>query len=143
MEEFNYEEWRRNKELEKICSHEQYAVEVTETTNGNPLRRFICTHCKRKDASLQLGTNDVDRKIPSVKHPGKTLQEIFETDAPYLHWVAVKSKMSQMDRYACARILLRKPYFLPLDGEVISKDDLYIVSVRAAIKFIRDNGGEI
>ena len=143
MNEFNYEEWKKNKELEKTCSHEAYQVEVTETVNGNPLRRFTCTYCKKKEASLQLGTNDVDRKIASVKHPGKTLQEIFEVDAPYLHWVATKSKMSQMDRYACARILLKKPYFLPKDGDVISKEDLYVVSVRDAIKFIRDNGGKI
>jgi hypothetical protein len=143
MNEFNYEEWRKNKELEATCSHEQYRVELTETTNGNPLRRFYCTYCNKKEPSLQLATSDVNRVIASVKHPGKTLQEIADVDTPYLYWVAVKSKMPQMDRYACARILAKKPYVVPEGDAIIPRGDLYYEYVMVARNFIRDNGGEI
>lgn len=143
MEEFNLEEWRKNKKLEATCSHEQYRVELTETTNGNPLRRFYCTYCNKKEPSLQLATSDVNRVVASVKHTGKTLKEIADIDTPYLYWVAIKSKMPQMDRYACARILANKPYVVPDGGAIIPRSELYYEYVMVARNFIRDNGGEI
>lgn len=141
MNEFNIEEWRRNKKLEATCSHEQYRVELTETTNGNALRRFHCTYCNKKESSLQLATSDVDRVIASVKHQSKPLGEIVKIDAPYLYWVAVRSKMTQMDRYACARILAKKPYVVPDDGAIVPSSEMYYEYVMVARNFITDNGG--
>lgn len=143
MVEFNLEEWRKQKKKQETCTHEQYLVELTETSNGNPLRRFHCVRCKKKESSMQLATSDIARVIASVKHNGKNLQEIAEIDAPYLYWVAVKSKMPQMDRYACARILTKNPYTVPDGGAIINRSELYYEYVKIARKFIRDNGGEI
>lgn len=143
MGEFNIEEWRKYKKLQESCTHEYYRVELTETTNGNPLRRFQCIRCHFRKPSLQLATNDVDRVIASVKHPGKTLQEIYEIDAKYLYWVAVKSKMPQMDRYACARIIAGKPYMVPDGDAVIPCSNLYDMYVKIARDFIKENGGAI
>lgn len=143
MSEFNIDEWREYKKLQESCAHEYYVVELTKTTNGNPLRRFKCEHCHIKEPSLQLATSDVDRIIASKKHNGKTLQEIYEIDAPYLYWVAVKSKMPQMDRFACARILAKKPYTVPEEGALIPRDDMYRVYVETAREFIIANGGNL
>jgi hypothetical protein len=143
MQEFNLEEWRRKKAIQEKCSHTHYFVELTETTNGNPLRRFYCVACEKKEPSVQINVSDLDRKIASVKHNGKTLKEIKETDARYLFWVAVKSKMPQVDRYACARVFMGRPYTVPDHGAVIPKSEVYHEYVKLARDFINSNGGRI
>lgn len=99
--------------------------------------------CEESFVSLQMNVNDNDRKISSMKHPEKTLARIKEIDAPYLFWVAVKSKMDQPDRYACARVFIGSPYFIPVDGTIIAYDDLYQHFVKKAVDFIKENGGSL
>jgi hypothetical protein len=141
MNDFDIVEWRKKKKIQDACEHAQYRVELTETTNGNPLRRFQCVSCEKKHISMQLTVSDVDRKVSSVRHGGKTLQEISTKDLPYLYWVAVKSKMPQIDRYACARICAGKPYTVPEKDSIISKDELYTNYITIAREFITSNGG--
>jgi hypothetical protein len=143
MLEFNLEEWKKKKKIQEACAHTHYRVELTETTNGNPLRRFYCVECDKKDISMQLNISDLDRKIASVKHNGKTLQEIADIDTPYLYWVAVKSKMPQVDRYACARVCDGRPYTVPEEGSVVPSKELYSHYVNDAKHFIKKNGGTI
>jgi hypothetical protein len=104
--------------------------------NGKVIYRFKCIVCGVPDVSVQMEVNDLDRKIASVKHNGKTIREIAEVDMPYILWVATKSKLPQADRYACARVCAGSPYTIPDDGQVIPSDSTYSAFVRIARDFI-------
>lgn len=142
-EQFDLEKWKRLKAKQATCLHSEIKVTKGRTTNDRPITRFACIDCMQKFSSLQMDVNDEDRIIASKKHQGKTLKEIAEIDMPYLFWVAVKSKMGQVDRYACARMCMKVPYVVPLDGEIIDQSRLYDKAPSLSIQFIRDNGGII
>lgn len=139
MNDFNLEEWKKNKELRDTCTHEEYEVRKGNMVDGRPIRRFICVTCGTPDISVQMEVNDVDRKISSVRHTGKTIGEIAEVDMPYLLWVATKSKMPQPDRYACARVCAGRPYVIPDDGTTVRYDQTYSAYVKIAKDFISNN----
>lgn len=141
MEDFNVHEWREHKRLQETCSHPSIRCEAGVMTNDCPIMRFICEACFMKFISLQMDVNDADRTIFSKKHPDKKLSDIAVVDMPYLHWVAVKSKLPQSERYACARMFIGRPYIVPADGERITEDMLYQNYVRMAKDFIRSQGG--
>lgn len=136
-------EWKEKKRRQAECGHTGIRCVQDVMINGRFIMRFFCDICEKKFTSLQMNTNDEDRVIESKKHPGKTLGQIAKEDMPYLFWVAVKSKMNQPERYACARMCDGKPYVVPSDGDVISYDALYEHYVKSAVDFITSNGGTI
>lgn len=139
MNNFNLEAWKAMQDLRKNCAHYQYEVRKGSMVDGRPIRRFFCVVCGTSDASVQMEVNDIDRKISSVKHNGKTIREISEIDMPYLLWVATKSKMPQPDRYACARVCAGHPYAIPEDGKIVDCSETYSSYVKIAKEFIINN----
>lgn len=140
---FDLHEWKRKKQVQETCLHERIRCEQGTMINGRFIMRFICVVCASTFPSLQMDTSDVDRKIASKKHAGKTVREIAEIDMPYVFWVAVQSNMGQSERYACARMCLNKPYTIPADGDIISPDMLYQEYVTYARDYIIFHGGTL
>lgn len=139
MNDFNLEEWKATRALRENCPHHKYIVKKGSMVDGRPISRFKCVACGTPDISVQMDVSDMDRKISSVKHNGKTIREIAEVDTPYLLWVATKSKMPQPDRYACARMCAGKPYTIPEDGQVVGWSETYSAYVKIAKDFIGKN----
>ena len=140
MEQFDIEKWRKQKEKQEKCGHDTLIATRGVMSNGRPITRVQCIICEKKFESIQTIVNDEDRIIPSKKHEGKTLKEIAKIDMPYLSWVALKSKMGQPDRYACARVWMNAPYVVPGDGETIPYVNRYEVATALASFFIQRNG---
>ena len=136
MTEFNLEEWKRQRAIRETCPHDEYHVGLGYMVTGKPIYRFKCVVCGEQETSVQMTVDDLDRKIASVKHEGKTIREIAETDMKYLLWVATKSKLPQADRYACARVCAGSPYSIPQDGQVVRRDETYAMYVKIAKDFI-------
>lgn len=139
MNDFNLDEWKATRALRENCKHYQYEVRKGSMVDGRPIRRFMCVVCGTPDISVQMEVNDMDRKISSVRHLGKTIREIAEIDMPYLLWVATKSKMPQPDRYACARVCAGQPYTIPDDGQIVDCSETYSAYVKIAKDFIKNN----
>ena len=144
MNDFNLEEWKKKKDAEAGCNHDNFMVTLGTMINGRPIRRFSCVVCGFANVQgVQHFVDDNDRVIASKKHAGKTLAEIALVDMPYLYWVAVQSKMPQADRYACARVCANSTYTVPADGDIVERCELYDTYVTIARDYITSNGGTI
>lgn len=138
MEQFDLEVWKNQKKKQAQCPYHVYICRYGLMSNGKQIIRFNCMKCNQGSTHTQLTVSDEDRVIPSKKYEGKTLREIVKIDRDYLMWIAKKSKSSQPDRYAVARVLLGEPYTVPYDGEEIPEEKLYARAVERARKFIEN-----